>query len=283
MSAVVRRIQPLLFVAALTVGCDSQDDAPSRRSSRASKYASSSDAAPTDSPRASEDSRESLDDLPPGPPETEDANVLEAASRPRIVGYTPVGTRAQKLRCQGALGTAADYFAPSWYAYDDTANPGIPLPGCEMGHSDSMLEALPWDDENPLLCSIRWEGTIRAGSTYPFIGAGVRALAGLPGLKSVTVETRSTGEPVDIQAMLIMEEQEVLGCADMRKAPYEKTLKCDGSGEWRAQTLHFKDFKPNWGEPPPLRMDTAVALHFQNVPGFEGELKCDLRVIAVEQ
>jgi hypothetical protein len=216
-----------------------------------------------------------------GPPETVDADILEAAALRRD-DWSPFGTRAQAIRCQAAVGEAAVFFTPSWYAYDDHANPDTPIRGCERGESDSILEALPRGVGRTELCAIGWRAVVRAGTTFPYAGMGVRTAGNLDGVKAILIETRSTGKPIPITAQLNLEEQELLPCGDPGKAPHEQRLTCDGSGEWVVHRLPIAGFKPTYGTPEALDLGRVVSLHFQNAPGVDGPFECDFRIAGVE-
>jgi len=283
----------------VVVACGDEPEEQRRRSSRSERYASGSAGAPAPPPprdvserpegsRAADvqnpdavDGTADGEEASFGPPETADADVLEAAVF-RRQAWSPIGTRAQAIRCQAALGEAAQHFAPSWYAYDDRSNPDTPIEGCERGESESILEALPWGEGRTEMCSIGWRAVIRKGSGFPYAGMGVRTAGGIEGLRAVIVETRSTGEPFQITAQLNMEEQDTMPCGDERKAPHEKRLTCDGSGEWLAHRLPFAGFHPTWGNPSALDLSKVISLHFQNLPGHDGPLECDFRIVGVE-
>jgi hypothetical protein len=300
------RIALFGLAAGLLMACGDSPEEQQRRSSRSERYSSSSAApsAPRDASERPEGSR-AADVANPGPapegseptagvadagdgaeatggpPETTDADVLEAAAL-RRQAWSPIGTRAQAIRCQAALGEAANVFAPSWYAYDDRANPDTPIRGCERGESESILEALPWGEGRTELCSIGWRSVIRPGSAFPFAGMGVRTAGGLENVRTIMVETRSTGDAFQVTAQLNLEDQETMPCGDERKAPHEKRLTCDGSGEWVTHRLPVSGFRPTWGRPPALDLKRVISLHFQNLPGHEGPLECDFRIVGVE-
>lgn len=290
-------VSTVAFGVLLLTACEDGAEEPSRRSSRSERYAADAGGSPSstrdvsarpEGSRAADVANPGDAAAPPeeggdegGPPVTADADVLERAVLGRQA-WSPIGTRAQAIRCQAALGEAAQVFAPSWYAYDDRANPDTPIKGCERGESDSILEALPWDEGRTELCSIGWRAFIRPGSAFPFAGMGVRTAGGLEGTKAVTVETRSTGEAFQITAQLNMEDQESMPCGDQRRAPYEKRLTCDGSGEWVAHRLPLSGFRPTWGRPAALDLSRVISLHFQSAPGHEGALECDVRIASVE-
>lgn len=268
---------PLLLVTAFSaVGCGADPVETSRRSSRADKYRSGGEA----SPGAGDPAPGEGTAADGAPIQTVNADELEAAAQPE---RTPIGTRGHQIRCQAAVGEAGEVFAPSWYAYDDRKNPGTPIEGCEEGHSESVLEALPWGEGRTSLCSIGWHAMLREGSTWPYTGMGVRTAGGLEGVRSVTIETRSTGKPFAVTAHLIMEQQELLPCGDEAKAPYEERVLCDGTGNWNRQTLSTARFAPTWGAPGPLDLKRVVSLHFQNLPNHEGTLDCDVRIVAVDR
>ena len=287
----------LLLTLLPTAGCGDEPASPQRNQSRSARYAPSSgeDAAPSrDVSQRPEGSRAAdVQTGPPtatpstetktelGPPTTDDADVLEAAVY-RNQPWSLPGTRAQSLRCQAAIGAAAERFAPTWYAYDDRANPGTPIRGCETGLSESILEALPRGEGRTELCAIGWHAVLRSGSAYPFVGMGVRTPGGLAGVKTMVVETRSTGRPIRLAAQLHMQEQEALPCGDSGGGPHVQPLTCDGSGEWVAQRLPIRRFVPSWGTPPKLNLDQVSALHFQSGPGQGGSFQCDIRIAAVE-
>ncbi len=286
-----------LFAILPIVGCG-EDAAPAQRNqSRSARYAASSADGPAPSrdvsqrpegsraadvqtgDRTAVPSAETEPDI--GPPTTDDADVLEAAVY-RNQPWSLPGTRAKSLRCQAAIGAAADRFAPTWYAYDDRANPGTSIRGCEPGLSESILEALPRGEGRTELCAIGWHAVLRSGSAYPFVGMGVRTPAGLAGVKTIVVETRSTGRPIRLAAQLHMQEQEALPCGDSGGGPHVQPLTCDGSGEWVAHRLPVRRFVPSWGTPPELNPDQVSALHFQSGPGQGGSFQCDIRIAAVE-
>ncbi|HCH62632.1 MAG TPA: hypothetical protein DFR83_07510, partial [Deltaproteobacteria bacterium] len=214
-------------------------------------------------------------------PETTDADVLEAAVL-RRADWTPLGTRAQAIRCQAAVGEAAVVFTPSWYAYADQANPDTPVQGCERGASDSMLEALPRGVGRTALCAIGWRAVVRPGAAYPYAGMGVRTAGSMGDVEAIWIETRSSGKSFEIRAQLNLEDQEFFECGDPRKAPYEQRLRCDGTGEWVRWRLPVAGFKPAYGKPDALDPGRVVSLHFQNAPGHEGPLECDVRIGGVE-
>ena len=283
----------------LVAACGSDPDETRRRSSRSEQYAAGTASAPTkaaprdvserpEGSRAADVTGPAVVDEPQaegeadfGPPTTADADVLEASVY-RRQAWSPIGTRAQSIRCQAALGKAAEVFAPSWYAYDDRSNPDTPIRGCEIGYSESILEALPWGEGRTEMCAIGWRGVIREGSAFPFAGMGVRTAGGLEGIRTIVVETRSTGDAFQITAQLNLEEQETMPCGDQRKAPHEKRVTCDGSGEWVTHRLPIAGFKPTWGAPPALKLERVISLHFQNLPGYVGPLDCDFRIVGVE-
>jgi len=293
MSRTTVPLAALLVLGAFAAGCEDDSETRAQRNSRSDKYANAGEpgkgadadkAAPTDDVADASDADDGLteEDAPSGPPVTEDADVLERAALNSMRHFTPIGTRAQMIRCQAAMPDADLVFAPSWYAYDDRANPDTPIRGCERGYSESMLEALPWGEGRTQLCAIGWRGLIREGTPYPYVGMGVRTNGGLEGTRRFTIETRSTGEPLELHVHLIMEEQQHMLCGDEEKAPYEHPIVCDGSGEWKAQTVELSKFAPTWGKPKALDLMSVVSVHFQNKPGYTGPIDCDFRIVDAE-
>ena len=285
----------------LLVACTQESEPAPTRESRSSRYARDATPAPEgrnvslrpEGSRAADVPGPSSIDRPVevarpstpadrlGPPETEDAAILEAAALRRS-DWSPFGTRAQAIRCQAAVGEAALFFTPSWYAYDDQANPDTPIRGCERGESESILEAMPRGVGRTALCAIGWRAVVRPGTPFPYAGLGVRTAGNLDGVKVIQIETRSTGKPFAVTAQLHLEDQEFLPCGDARKAPHEQRLTCDGSGEWILQRLPIAGFKPSYGAPDSLDLGRVASLHFQNAPGVDGSLACDFRIAGVE-
>jgi len=278
------------------LACNEQPDKKSSRASRADKYATADVPVNDKGPPAVEASKTPAKDGGEthaaeeaeagqqlgGPPQTEDADILERAAMNPMRDFTPVGTKGHLIRCQAAMPDADLVFAPSWYTYDDRANPDTPIHGCERGHSESMVEVKPWGEGRTLLCSVGWTGLIREGTPYPYVGMGVRTNGGLEGTRRFTIETRSTGESLELSVHLIMEAQQHMLCGDEEKAPYEHTVVCDGTGEWKAQTLELSKFAPRWGKPKALDLMTVSSVHFQNLSGFEGGIACDFRIVDAE-
>ena len=299
------RLLPCWLGLGLCTACEPEPEQVPHRASRSSRYAKTAPvvaerdvsqrpegsraadvqraSAPTGAPdRAAASSAPSdTEALGGGPPITTNADILEAAAL-RRADWTPLGTRAQAIRCQAAIGEAALVFTPSWYAYDDHANPDTPIRGCERGESDSILEALPRGDGRTALCAIGWRAMVRPGTEYPYVGMGVRTAGNIEGIEAIRIETRSTGTPIEITAQLSMEEQEFLECGDAKKAPHEQRLRCDGTGEWVDHRLPISGFKPTYGKPDALDLSRVVALHFQNAPGYTGPLDCDVRISGVD-
>ena len=293
--AAVRNLVPMTVIAVTVVpliaglfalGCDGDGDTRMRRRSQSAKYANSSggELPPASNVQASRSGERTgaTQAGSSGPPATESADVLERAARNRLPQHTPVGTRAQVIRCQAAMPDADLVFAPSWYAYDDRANPDTPIAGCERGDSESMLEALPWGEGRTQLCAIGWRASAREGASFPYVGMGVRTHGGLEGTRRFTIETRSTGDPRSLEVQLIMESQQHMLCGDEQKAPYAHPIVCDGSGEWTAQTVELSAFAPTWGKPAALDLMSVVSVHVQNRAGETGAIACDLRIVDAE-
>lgn len=199
--------------------------------------------------------------------------------------FSPVGTRAEALRCQAALGSAADYFSPDWYTYSDRDNPDTSVDGCDVGMSASLLEALAWGEGRTNLCAIRWIVDIQRAARYPYVGMGVRLATGnadkLSKMREIVIETRST-KPVTMDAQLLMVDQENMDCGDERKSPYGHAITCDGTGAWTKQTIRVADMNaPAWGKPPPFSQARAIALHFHMGPESVGHHECDIRILEV--
>jgi hypothetical protein len=202
--------------------------------------------------------------------------------------FSPIGTRAEALRCQAALGNATEYFSNDWYTYSDRDNPDTAIEGCDVGMTGSLLEALPWGEGRTNLCAIRWIVDFQRVAKYPYAGMGVRMrtkdAAKLAEIKEVVIETRSR-EPVTMEAQFLMVDQENLECGDERKSPYGATVQCDGTDTWTKQVITVGDVKPPaWGKPPPFSMSKAVALHFhmgKEAMDRATHQECDVRIIEV--
>ena len=138
MASPLLRLLPSYLGAGLLITCAREPESAPTQESRSARYARDETTTPT--PRAvhrrpagaravevSSPSNTAEATNEPGrpaaaPPETVDADLLEAAAL-RPSDWSTFGTRAQAIRCQPALGEAALFFTPSWYAYDDQSNP----------------------------------------------------------------------------------------------------------------------------------------------------------------
>ncbi len=199
--------------------------------------------------------------------------------------FSPIGTRAEALRCQAALGTAAEYFSNDWYTFSDRDNPDTAIEGCDVGMTGSLLEALPWGEGRTNLCAIRWIVDFQRVARYPYAGMGVRFRTNDPKklaeMREIVIETRSE-KPVEMDAQILMLQQENMECGDERKSPYGLRVTCDGTGEWREQVITLGELEaPAWGKPAPFSASQAIALHFhmgadRMKAGLHNE--CDVRI-----